>query len=65
MTSTVIATVNLRLAKLGFGGGSLEDTVRRFQRASGLPEDGILGPRTTLALARATSGPFAPSLTAR
>ena len=70
MTPTVVTTVALRLSKLGFlpgatpaeAGPRLEDGVRRFQRAAGLPEDGIMGPRTTLALARATTGPFGPTL---
>jgi general secretion pathway protein A len=62
MTPTVSATVSLRLAKLGFPADRLDVAVRRFQRANGLEEDGIMGPRTTLALARATAGPFGPSL---
>ena len=70
MTPTVVTTVALRLSKLGFlpgatpaeAGPRLEDGVRRFQRAAGLPEDGIMGPRTTLALARATTAPFGPTL---
>lgn len=62
MTPTVTTTVALRLSKLGFSAGQLGEAVRRFQRANGLEEDGIMGPRTTLALARATSGPFGPSL---
>ena len=70
MTPTVVTTVALRLSKLGFlpgatpaeAGPRLEGGVRRFQRAAGLPEDGIMGPRTTLALARATTGPFGPTL---
>jgi len=71
MTPTVVATVGLRLAKLGHLTGSLPVTadarlqaaVRGFQRAAGLREDGIVGPRTTLALARATTARFGPSLT--
>ena len=62
MTPTVATTVSLRLTKLGFPGERLDESVRRFQRANGLTEDGIMGPRTTLALARATTGPFGPSL---
>jgi general secretion pathway protein A len=72
LTPTVVATVALRLSKLGFFSGApppaadkrLEQAIRRFQRAAGLPEDGVIGPRTTLALARATAGPFGPTLTA-
>jgi hypothetical protein len=62
MTSTVTTTVSLRLSKLGFPAERLDESVRRFQRANGLTEDGIMGPLTTLALARATTGPFGPSL---
>jgi len=73
MTPTVVATVALRLAKLGHltgplptaPGARLEAAVRSFQRAAGLREDGIVGPRTTLALARATTASFGPSLTDR
>jgi general secretion pathway protein A len=71
LTPTVVATLALRLSKLGFFLGApptipderLAQAVRRFQRSAGLPEDGIMGPRTTLALARATAGPFGPTLT--
>jgi general secretion pathway protein A len=71
MTPTVVATVALRLAKLGHLTGPLptaadarlQAAVRRFQRAAGLEEDGIVGPRTTLALARATTAPFGPRIT--
>jgi general secretion pathway protein A len=71
LTPTVVATLALRLSKLGFFLGTppttpderLAQAVRRFQRSAGLPEDGIMGPRTTLALARATAGPFGPTLT--
>jgi general secretion pathway protein A len=70
MTPTVVTTVALRLAQLGHLTGTLpttvdarlEEAVRRFQRAAGLREDGIVGPRTTLALARATTASFGPSL---
>ena len=70
MTPTIVATVALRLSKLGFlpgatpveAGARLDQGVRVFQRSAGLPEDGIMGPRTTLALARATAGPFGPTL---
>ena len=36
--------------------------VRAFQRATGLVEDGILGPRTTLALSRVVASALAPSI---
>lgn len=73
MSPTVVATVAVRLAKLGHLTGSLptgpdarlQAAVRSFQRAAGLSEDGIVGPRTTLALARATTASFGPSLTDR
>ena len=73
MSPTVVATVALRLAKLGHltgalptgPDGRLQAAVRSFQRTAGLREDGVVGPRTTLALARATTGPFGPSLTDR
>jgi len=72
MTPTVIATVGLRLGKLGYlsgppptsTDGRLAQAIRRFQRSAGLEEDGIMGPRTTVALARATAGPFGPTLQA-
>jgi general secretion pathway protein A len=70
MTPTVIATLALRLQKLGYlqpplpaaYGERFEQAVRRFQRATGLPEDGIVGPRTTLALARVVGGRFSPTI---
>ena len=69
-TPTVIATVALRLYKLGYLTEPLPTTyeprlgraVRGFQRAVGLPEDGLLGPRTTLALARVVAGRFGPTI---
>jgi general secretion pathway protein A len=70
MTPTVIATLALRLQKLGHLAPPLpgsnnerfQQAVRRFQRAMGLREDGIVGPRTTLALARVVGGRFSPTL---
>jgi len=70
MTPTVLATVALRLHKLGHlapplpGGyeGRLQGAVRAFQREVGLPEDGIVGPRTTLALSRVVGGKFNPTI---
>jgi general secretion pathway protein A len=70
MTPTVLATLALRLQKLGYlqpplpaaHGERFEQAVRRFQRDAGLPEDGIVGPRTTLALARIVGGRFSPTI---
>jgi general secretion pathway protein A len=70
MTPTVVATLGLRLHKLGHLEeplpASAEDrfrsAVREFQRAVGLPADGRVGPRTTLALARVVGGKFNPTI---
>ena len=69
-TPTVIATAALRLHKLGYLAAPLPatyearlgDAVRAFQREVGLPDDGLLGPRTTLALARVVGGRFGPTI---
>lgn len=69
MTPTVLATVALRLHKLGHltaplpsrYEGRLQQAVRDFQRDVGLPDDGIVGPRTTLALSRVVGGKFNPT----
>jgi general secretion pathway protein A len=71
MSATVLATLGLRLQKLGYltpplpaaYDGRLQQAVQRFQRDVQLPEDGIVGPRTTMALARVTGGRFNPTLT--
>ena len=70
LTPTVVATLALRLQKLGhlnppLPAGNTErfqQAVRRFQRATGLKEDGIVGPRTTLALSRVIGGRFNPTI---
>lgn len=70
MTPAVLAALSLRLQKLGYlqlplpavYSERFEQAVRRFQRDTGLPEDGIVGPLTTLALARVVGGRFSPSL---
>ncbi len=71
MSPTVLATLALRLQKLGYLSpplpasyeGRLQQAVQRFQRDMQLSEDGIVGPRTTMALARVTGGRFNPTLT--
>jgi general secretion pathway protein A len=70
MTPTVLTTVALRLHKLGHLTSPLPESaeerfraaVRDFQRSVGLPTDGLVGPRTTLALARVVGGTFNPPL---
>ena len=70
LSPTVLTTIALRLQKLGHltpplpAGNTdrFQAGVRRFQRATGLPEDGIVGPRTTLALSRVTGGRFSPTI---
>jgi len=72
LTPIVVATLALRLQKLGLlappmptsNGERLQQAVRRFQASMGLTPDGIVGPRTTLALSRAVAGRFGPSLAA-
>jgi general secretion pathway protein A len=71
LTPTVLTTIGLRLQKLGYLGPPVPpsyDTrfqlaVRRFQRAvGGLQEDGIVGPRTAIALSRVVGGRFNPTI---
>jgi hypothetical protein len=71
MNPTVLTTIALRLQKLGYLTGPLPGTydgrfqqaVRRFQKAvGGLQEDGVVGPRTTMALSRVVGGRFSPTL---
>jgi general secretion pathway protein A len=68
----VLATLAVRLHKLGHLSPPLpagntdrfQQGVRRFQKAIGLEEDGIVGPRTTLALSRVIGGRFSPTIVA-
>jgi len=70
LTPIVIATLALRLQRLGLLSPPMptsnterfQEAVRRFQASMGLVPDGIVGPRTTLALSRAVAGRFGPSL---
>ncbi len=71
MNPTVLTTIALRLQKLGYLSGPLPGThdgrfqqaVRRFQKAvGGLQEDGVVGPRTTMALSRVVGGRFNPTI---
>jgi len=73
MTRDTVFTVALRLQKLGYLASPLPrlydtrltEAVRAFQRSTGLPADGILGPRTTLALSRVAAGEVAPSISGK
>jgi len=71
LTPAVLTTIGLRLQKLGYLTPPVPPTydsrfqvaVRRFQRAvGGLHEDGIVGPRTVIALSRVVGGRFNPSI---
>jgi general secretion pathway protein A len=70
LTPIVVATVALRLQKLGLLSPPLptgnserfQEAVRRFQSSMGLTPDGIVGPRTTLTLSRVVAGRFSPTL---
>lgn len=71
MSPAALSTIALRLQKLGYLStpvpstydGRFQQAVRRFQRAvGGLHEDGILGPRTVIALSRVGAGRQSPSI---
>ena len=70
LTPIVVATLALRLQKLGLlappmpvsNTDRFQQAVRRFQTSIGLTPDGIVGPRTTLALSRVVAGRFSPTL---
>ncbi len=71
MTPAMVLSVALRLHNLGHLAMPLPHSVydprftngvRGFQRATGLVEDGILGPRTTLALSRVVASALAPTI---
>jgi general secretion pathway protein A len=71
LTPTVLTTIGLRLQKLGYLSppvppsydGRFQVAVRRFQRSvGGLQEDGIVGPRTAMALSRVVGGRFNPTI---
>src|SRR3989454_2118705 len=70
MTPATVLTVALRLHRLGhltmplpdLYDARLAEAVRAFQRSTGLAADGIVGPRTTLALSRVVAGAVAPSI---
>jgi general secretion pathway protein A len=70
MTRDTVYTVALRLQRLGYLEGPLPRiydarlaaAIRAFQRSTGLPGDGILGPRTTLALSRVVAGGVSPRI---
>src|SRR5438034_1287136 len=70
MTPDTVLIVALRLHKLGhlemplphLYDARFAQAVRAFQQSTGLPADGILGPRTTLALSRVVAGAIAPSI---
>jgi hypothetical protein len=69
MTVPVTAAVARRLQSLGHlapplparHDGRFQEAVKAFQASIGLPPDGILGPRTTLALSRVIAGKFGPA----
>jgi general secretion pathway protein A len=70
LTPAVATAVALRLHKLGHLAmplprgreARLQQGVSAFQRSVGLPMDGLMGPRTTLALSRVVAGKLAPTI---
>jgi general secretion pathway protein A len=71
MTQAVLSTIARRLQKLGYLSGPTPSTydarfqqaVRRFQRGvGGLHEDGVIGPRTVMALSRVAGGRSSPTI---
>ena len=71
MTPAMVLSVALRLHNLGHLAMPLPYSVydprftravRAFQRSTGLAEDGIIGPRTTVALSRVVASAVAPSI---
>src|SRR5439155_25114873 len=70
MTPATVLTVALRLHKLGhlemplphLYDARFAQAVGAFQRSTGLPDDGFLGPRTTIALSRVVASAIAPSI---
>jgi general secretion pathway protein A len=71
MTPAMVLSVALRLHNLGHLAMPLPHSVydprftrgiRAFQRSTGLAEDGIIGPRTTVALSRVVASAVAPSI---
>jgi len=71
LSPTVLTTIALRLQKLGYLSAPMPPNydsrfqlaVRRFQRAvGGLQEDGVVGPRTVMALSRVVGGRFNPTI---
>lgn len=69
LTPPMAAAVARRLQALGYlappvpsrNDTRFQDGVKAFQTSVGLPQDGILGPRTTLALSRAIAAKFGPA----
>ena len=71
LTPAMVSSVALRLHNLGYLRMPLPYSVydprfvravRAFQRSTGLAEDGVMGPRTTLALSRVVASASVPSI---